>query len=293
MNTTLMNHPSRTRVRSIFISDVHLGCRHSQAEQLLTFLKGYTCDYLYLVGDIIDGWKLHRGFHWNDTYTLLIRRIFGMVKHGTTVRYVAGNHDEFLRAYIDELQTALTGHIEVADEFIHHGLDGRRLLVIHGDQFDLSLTIPWLAGLGDRAYSLLLAFNALGNWTRRKLKIRRGLSQFCGVFGAKWDCPLLRDGSGIGSPYKSYGLVLKQNVKHAVNYINHFEDLMATHTRHRHCHAIICGHIHTPAIKTLDNLTYYNCGDWLENCTALVEHDTGKIELVYCHEQVAELAAAA
>jgi UDP-2,3-diacylglucosamine pyrophosphatase LpxH len=246
------------------------------------------------------------------------------------VRYVAGNHDEFLRAYLDELQTALTGHIEVADEFIHYAADGRRLLVIHGDQFDLSLTIPWLAALGDRAYSLLLALNALGNWARRKLglKNRRGLSpfaesaeqkgtvpltprseqnvpvpplqlqndgdcpNFCGVCGAKMGLSPSPGHFGIGSHYKSYGLVLKQNVKRAVNYINHFEDLMATHTRHRHCHAIICGHIHTPTIKTLDNLTYYNCGDWLENCTALVEYDDGQIELVYYHETAAERAAA-
>jgi UDP-2,3-diacylglucosamine pyrophosphatase LpxH len=259
-----MNQLSRKRVRSIFVSDVHLGCRHSQAEQLLSFLKGYTCDYLYLVGDIIDGWKLHRGFHWNDTYTLLIRRIFGMVKHGTTVRYVAGNHDEFLRAYIDELQTALTGHIEVANEFIHHAADGRRLLVIHGDQFDVSLTMPWLAGLGDRAYSLLLTLNALGNWVRRKL----------------------------GLNYKSYSLVLKQNVKRAVNYINNFEELMAVHTRRRGCDAVICGHIHTPAVKPIAHLTYYNCGDWVENGTALIEHDDGQIELVYYHESAAKSAAA-
>ncbi len=104
-----MDEALRQRVRSIFVSDVHLGCRHSKADLLLSFLKQYTCDHLYLVGDFIDGWKMNRGFRWNDTYTLLIRRIFGMVKHGTTVRYVAGNHDEFLRNYMEEFRTALTG----------------------------------------------------------------------------------------------------------------------------------------------------------------------------------------
>jgi UDP-2,3-diacylglucosamine pyrophosphatase LpxH len=255
----------RKRVRSIFVSDVHLGCRHSKADDLLSFLKQHTCDYLYLVGDIIDGWKLHRGFHWNDTYTLVIRRIFGMVKHGTIVRYVAGNHDEFFRNYIDELQTALTGHIEIGNEFIHRTADDRQLLVLHGDMFDgVSLAMPWLAALGDRAYSLLLAMNTLGNWGRRKL----------------------------GLKYKSYSLLMKQNVKRAVNYIGNFEELMAMHTRKRGCEGVICGHIHTPAVKRLDELAYFNCGDWVESCTALVEHDDGRIELVRYHEALAELIAA-
>jgi len=254
-----MDEADRKRVRTIFVSDVHLGCRHSQAELLLTFLKEHTCDTLYLVGDIIDGWKLHRGFHWNDSYTLVIRRILGMVKRGTVVRYVAGNHDEFLRNYMDELQTALTGHIEFADEFVHETPDGRRLLVIHGDKFDgVSTNLPWLARLGDRAYSLLLALNSAINWCRRKL----------------------------GREYRSYSQIMKQNVKRAIAYIDGFERLMALHTRKRRCDGIVCGHIHTPAIKWLDELAYYNCGDWVESCTALVEHDDGRIELVRQHEHV-------
>jgi UDP-2,3-diacylglucosamine pyrophosphatase LpxH len=248
-----MDESMRTRVRTIFISDNHLGCRHSKADLLLSFLKCYTCDQLYLVGDIIDGWKLHRGFHWNDTYTLVIRRILGMVKHGTVVRYVAGNHDEFLRNYMDELQTALTGHIEIADEFLHRAADGRQLLVIHGDKFDgVSINMPWLALLGDRAYSALLAFNTAGNWLRRKM----------------------------GLKYKSYSLYMKQNVKRAVNYVSRFEEMMALHTRKRRCDGIICGHIHTPAIMPMGELTYYNCGDWVESCTALLEYDDGRFELV-------------
>ena len=166
-----MEQSMRKNVRSIFISDVHLGCRHCQADLLLAFLKLYTCDYLYLVGDIVDGWKIRRGFHWEDSYTLVVRRIFGMVKHGTVVRYVAGNHDEFLRNYMDELQTALTGHIEIADEFVHTAADGRRLLVTHGDKFDgVSMGMSWLALLGDRAYSLLLALNAASNWVAQKVR---------------------------------------------------------------------------------------------------------------------------
>src|SRR5262245_49102942 len=199
-----MDESMRTRVRSIFVSDVHLGCRHSQAHLLHSFLKQYTCDYLYLVGDIVDGWKMRGGFHWNDSYTLLVRRIFGMVKHGTTVRYVAGNHDEFLRNYMDELRMALTGHIEIADEFLHETADGRRMLVIHGDLFDtVSVNMPWLAWIGDHAYSLLLALNTTGNWVRRKL----------------------------GLKYKSYSQFMKQNVKRAVNYVGSFEEFIAMHTR--------------------------------------------------------------
>ena len=252
-----MDESVRKRVRSIFISDVHLGSRHSNADLLLSFLKEHTCDYLYLVGDIVDGWKLHRGFHWNDTYTMLVRRIFGMVKRGTVVRYTAGNHDEFLRDYMDELQTALTGHIEIADEFLHRTADGRQLLIIHGDKFDgVSINMPWLARWGDLAYSLLLALNTTVNWGRRKL----------------------------GLKYKSYSQFMKQNVKRAVNYINSFEELMAVHTRQRRCEGVICGHIHTPAIKTLKGLHYYNCGDWVESCTALVEFDDGRIELVNCEK---------
>jgi UDP-2,3-diacylglucosamine pyrophosphatase LpxH len=260
-----MDESFRTKVRTIFISDVHLGCRHSKADLLLSFLKLYTCDHLYLVGDIIDGWKLHRGFHWNDTYTLVIRRILGMVKHGTTARYVAGNHDEFLRSYMDELQLALTGHIEIADEFLHTTADGRKLLILHGDKFDgITLSMPWLALLGDRAYSLLLTLNTLGNWGRRKM----------------------------GLKYKSYSLYMKQNVKRAVNYVARFEELMALHARKRQCDGVVCGHIHTPTISSLGDLDYYNCGDWVESCTALIEHNDGRIELVRHCEPVATAAAA-
>jgi UDP-2,3-diacylglucosamine pyrophosphatase LpxH len=260
-----MDESMRKRVRSIFISDVHLGCRHSNADFLLQFLKAHTCDYLYLVGDIVDGWKMHRDFHWNDTYTMLVRRIFGMVKRGTVVRYTPGNHDEFLRKYLDELKTALTGHIEIADEFVHITAHGRQYLVIHGDKFDgISINMPWLARWGDRAYTMLLALNTAMNWCRRRL----------------------------GLTYKSYSLFMKQNVKRAVSYINSFEDLMAVHTRKRGCHGVICGHIHTPTIKMLDELGYLNCGDWVESCTGIVEHDDGQFELVTYHESSFKASAA-
>jgi UDP-2,3-diacylglucosamine pyrophosphatase LpxH len=260
-----MDESTRKRVRSVFISDVHLGCRHAKADLLLTFLRQVTCDHLYLVGDFIDGWKMHRGFHWNDSYTLLVRRILGMVKRGTVVRYVAGNHDEFLRNYMEELQTALTGHIEIADDFVHETADGSRLLVLHGDVFDsVSMTMPWLARWGDRAYSVLLALNTGSNWVRRKL----------------------------GLKYRSYSLFMKQNVKRAVSYVDSFEELMALHTRKRGCDGVICGHIHTPTIKSIGDVRYYNCGDWVENCTALLEFDDGRIELTSYQEICAQDVAA-
>jgi UDP-2,3-diacylglucosamine pyrophosphatase LpxH len=166
---------------------------------------------------------------------------------------VAGNHDEFLRNYMEEFRTALTGHIEIADEFVHRTADDRRILVIHGDIFDaVSINMPWLTHLGDHAYSGLLALNTSANWLRRKL----------------------------GWKYKSYSLYMKQNVKRAVNYVNNFEEMMALHTRKRQCQGVVCGHIHTPAVKSLAELDYYNCGDWVESCTALVEHDDGQIELL-------------
>jgi UDP-2,3-diacylglucosamine pyrophosphatase LpxH len=179
------------------------------------------------------------------------------------VRYVAGNHDEFLRNYMEEFQTALTGHIEIADEFVHHTADDHRLLVIHGDIFDQTMNMRWLSSLCDRMYSMLLVMNTAVNWCRRRL----------------------------GLKYKSYSLYMKQNVKRAVNYVNSFEEMMALHTRKRHCDGVICGHIHTPAIKPLAELQYFNCGDWVESCTALIEHDNGHIELVHFNEVPAAAVA--
>ena len=237
------------RIRSLFISDVHLGCRFSRAEELFEFLGRIEPYRLYLVGDMIDGWKLKRSFYWTDTSSFVVRRILGMLKRGTRIVYVTGNHDEFLRTFSPQT----FGHMELVDMCVHETADGRRLLVIHGDFFDhLTKHAAWVYHLGDRAYTLALHLNKWMNIARRSL----------------------------GYPYWSFSSLLKSKVKRAVNFINDFEHFVARYTKRKGCTGVICGHIHVPAIRRIDGIDYFNCGDWMEHCTALVEHLDGRIELV-------------
>lgn len=237
------------RVRSLFLSDLHLGCRFSRAEELFQFLGRVEPDRLYLVGDIIDGWKLKRSFSWNDTSSFVVRRMLGMLKRGTRIFYATGNHNEFLRPFAPQM----LGGVELADMFIHETIDGRRLLVIHGDFFDhLTKHAAWVYHLGDRAYTAALHLNKWMNLARRSL----------------------------GYPYWSFSSLLKTKVKRAVNFINDFEHFVARYTKKKDCAGVVCGHIHVPAIRQIDGVDYYNCGDWMEHCTALVEHIDGRIELV-------------
>jgi UDP-2,3-diacylglucosamine pyrophosphatase LpxH len=237
------------KVRALFISDVHLGCGFSRNQDLFDFLGRFEPDRLYLVGDIIDGWKLKRNFAWNDTASFVVRRVLGMLKRGTRVYYVTGNHDEFLR----EFSPHTFGHMELADQFIHETATGHRLLVIHGDVFDhLTKHAAWVYRLGDRAYTAALHLN-------------------------KWMTILRR---WVGKPYWSFSSLLKSRVKSAVNFINDFEQFVARYTLQQGCTGVVCGHIHVPAIRRLGGIDYYNCGDWVEHCTALVEHLDGRIELV-------------
>ena len=233
------------RIRSLFISDVHLGCRFSRAEELFEFLGRIEPDRLYLVGDMIDGWKLKRSFYWTDTSSFVVRRILGMLKRGTRIVYVTGNHDEFLRTFSPQT----FGHMELVDMCVHETADGRRLLVIHGDFFDhLTKHAAWVYHLGDRAYTLALHLNKWMNIARRSL----------------------------GYPYWSFSSLLKSKVKRAVNFINDFEHFVARYTKRKGCTGVICGHIHVPAIRRIDGIEYFNCGDWMEHCTALVEHLDGR-----------------
>ena len=237
------------RMRSLFISDVHLGCRFSRAKELFEFLGRIEPDRLYLVGDMIDGWKLKRSFYWTDTSSFVVRRILGMLKRGTRIVYVTGNHDEFLRTFSPQT----FGHMELVDMCVHETADGRRLLVIHGDFFDhLTKHAAWVYHLGDRAYTLALHLNKWMNIARRSL----------------------------GYPYWSFSSLLKSKVKRAVNFINDFEHFVARYTKRKGCTGVICGHIHVPVIRRIDGIDYFNCGDWMEHCTALVEHLDGRIELV-------------
>lgn len=236
--------------RTIWISDVHLGTRGSQADFLCDFLKFNHSEKLYLVGDIIDGWALHKGNTlWNQSHTNVIRRILTKSKRQTDVVYVPGNHDEFMRRY----DKATFGNIKIRDQIVHTCADGRKILVLHGDQFDdVMQTQKWLANLGDTAYTFALWMNRGFNRLRRRM----------------------------GYGYWSLSQFLKQRVKGAVNYISQFEDEVIHYAQKRGVDAALCGHIHHAEIRQLDDFVYYNCGDWVESCTALVEHGDGRIELV-------------
>lgn len=235
-------------VKSLFISDVHLGSNYSQSDKLLSFLKDIQPENLYLVGDIIDGWKMRKNIYWDDSYSFIIRRIIGMMKNDTKVVYVTGNHDEFLRGF----SPSNFGHFSLVDEIVHEAIDGRSILVIHGDIFDGVINkAKFLYFLGDKAYSLMMWFNHKLNYIRIKLKM----------------------------PYWSLSAMLKRNVKKAVAFISNFEHFIVEYTKNKGCSAVICGHIHTPEIKQMDNFVYYNCGDWMESCTALIEHLDGSFEL--------------
>ncbi|NBF01511.1 UDP-2,3-diacylglucosamine diphosphatase [Pseudomonas sp. Fl5BN2] len=241
--------PSRKqRVRTLWISDVHLGTRDCQAEHLARFLKGYHADRIYLVGDIIDGWKLRGGMYWPQAHTNVIRRLLTMSKRGTEVIYVTGNHDEFLRRY----SKLILGNIQLVDEAVHVTADGRHLLVIHGDQFDVITRYHrWLAFLGDSAYEFTLTLNRwLNHWRAR-----------------------------YGYGYWSLSAYLKHKVKTAVSFISDFEEAIAHECVKRELHGVVCGHIHHAEIRKVGEVDYLNCGDWVESCTALIEHWDGTIEL--------------
>ena len=252
----------KQRVRTLWISDVHLGTRDCQAEHLAAFLKRYHADRIYLVGDIIDGWKLRGGIYWPQAHTNVIRRLLTLSKRGTEVIYVTGNHDEFLRRY----SSLILGNIRLVDEAVHSTADGRKLLVIHGDQFDVITRYHrWLAFLGDSAYEFTLLLNRwLNHWRRR------------------W-----------GYGYWSLSAYLKHKVKTAVNFISDFEEAIAHECHKRGLDGVVCGHIHHAEIRRIEGVDYLNCGDWVESCTALIEHWDGSIQLDRLAEEQARLAAQA
>lgn len=236
----------RQKVRTIWISDLHLGTRDCQAEKLDAFLGQFECDHLYLVGDIIDGWRLRKSMYWPQSHSNVVRRILAMARQGTRVVYVTGNHDEFLRRY-GELNI---GNLLLVDEAEHRTADGRRMLVIHGDQFDVVTRYHrWLAFLGDQAYEFSLSLNRWLNYWRS----RRGYG------------------------YWSLSGFLKLKVKKAVSFISGFEEALAHECRKRGFQGVICGHIHHAEIRELKGVVYHNCGDWVESCTALLETWDGSI----------------
>ena len=239
----------KRRFRTVWISDVHLGTRGCNAALLVDFLRSIECQTLYLVGDIVDGWRLRKGWYWPDEHNEVIRRLLKMAHRGTRVVFVAGNHDEMLRDY-----AGLTfGGVELVLEAVHETADGKRLLVTHGDSFDgVVLYAKWLAFLGDKAYGLLLRGNIVVNAVRRRFKL----------------------------PYWSLSAHMKRKVKNAVQYVCNFEEAVAREAVERGFDGIVCGHIHCAEIRQIGDITYYNDGDWVESCTALVEDAQGAIRIV-------------
>jgi UDP-2,3-diacylglucosamine pyrophosphatase LpxH len=238
------------RYRSIWLSDTHLGTRGCKAEFLLDFLQSCESDYLYLVGDIIDGWQLRRSWYWDQHHNDVIQRLLKKTHKGTRVIYVPGNHDEFAREYFD----LMFGGITIRERAVHNMEDGRRLLILHGDEFDSVVRYAkWLALLGDAAYQLALLLNNGFNRIRRRL----------------------------GYPYWSLSAWLKHKVKNAIQYIDDFEKAVAREATLQGVDGIVCGHIHKAEIKTIDGILYCNDGDWIESCTALVETLEGQLEIIH------------
>jgi UDP-2,3-diacylglucosamine pyrophosphatase LpxH len=242
--------PEKTHYRTIFLSDIHLGTKGCQSERLIDFLKHHSCERLYLVGDIIDGWRMSSSvINWSQSHNNVLRRFMTLMKRGTLLIYVTGNHDEFMRSH----SPLEIGNLSIVDEAIHRTADGRRLLIIHGDQFDVVTRYHrWIAWLGDIGYTLLLELN-------------RHLNRF-------------RQRYGYG--YWSLSAWTKQRVKQAVSYIGDFEEAVAHQCRRRKLDGVVCGHIHHAEITEFDGTTYMNCGDWVESCTALVEDETGSFSII-------------
>ena len=237
------------RYRTVFVSDVHLGTRGCQAEMLLDFIRHMECDTLYLVGDIVDGWKMKSGWYWPQAHNDVVQKILRLARKGVNVVYIPGNHDDRIRDFCG----IHFGGVVVARDAIHEGADGRRFLVTHGDEFDgVVQHAKWLAFLGDYSYRGLLAANTLFNRVRRRM--------------------------GFG--YWSLSAYLKTKVKNALHFIENFEGAVAEEARRRGVDGVICGHIHKAEMRQIEDILYINDGDWVESCTALVEHMDGRMEIL-------------
>jgi len=240
---------SQLRYRAVFISDIHLGTRGCKADFLLDFLKHTESDVLYLVGDIVDGWRLKKNWFWAQSHNDVVQKVLRKARKGTDVYYVPGNHDEFARDFLN----LEFGEIKVRRDAIYTAADGRRFLVAHGDECDgVMIYAKWLAILGDKAYVAALTLNNWYNAMRR----------------------------AMGLPYWSLSKYLKHKVKNAVQFISNYEEAMARMAREKGADGVICGHIHHAEMKNIDGVAYMNDGDWVESCTALVEHFDGRWEIL-------------
>jgi len=249
------------QVRAIFISDVHLGTPACQADRLLEFLKAHDSEYLFLVGDIVDFWAIRRrGVHWTADQNTVVQKILKRARHEVKVVFVPGNHDEAAREHVG----TSFGNIRVERDYVHVAADGRRYLLIHGDEFDqVTRYHRWLAILGDHAYDMVVRLNVWLSWLRRRFRL---------------------------PGYWSLAGYAKRKVKTAVSFIFDFEDSVLHHARERGVDGVICGHIHTATIRDQDGITYLNCGDWVDSCTAILENQDGRMELVHWDEAGADAA---
>jgi UDP-2,3-diacylglucosamine pyrophosphatase LpxH len=234
----------------MFLSDVHLGTRGCQAGALLDFLRYHDAEKIYLIGDIVDGWRLKQSWFWPQAHNDVVQKLLRKVRKGTPLIYIPGNHDEFFRDYDGHN----FGGIEVAEEFIHTCADGKKILLLHGDKFDTVVrNVKWLALLGDWAYDFAIWLNRHIAYVRRYL----------------------------GLPYWSFSQWSKDKVKRAVSFISAFEDAVVADARRRKVDCVMCGHIHKPVVRDVGGITYINTGDWVESCSAVVEHFDGRLELIH------------
>ncbi len=254
--------PDARRYRTVFLSDVHLGTRGCQAEMLLDFLRVVEADTIYLVGDIVDAWRLKQAWYWPQSHNDVVQKLLRKARKQVRIVYVPGNHDEFAR----DFPGTHFGGIEVADQTIHESADGRRYLVCHGDAFDVVVrNAKWLAHVGDWGYEVALWIGSWVSLARRRL----------------------------GLPYWSLSQWAKLRVKNAVSFIGDYEAALVTEARRAGVDGIVCGHIHHAAIHDRLGIRYMNCGDWVESCTALVETYDGEFELLRWADETRDRAAVA
>ncbi|HEV7278531.1 MAG TPA: UDP-2,3-diacylglucosamine diphosphatase [Devosiaceae bacterium] len=245
------------RVRALFLSDVHLGMRAARVDQLIDFLRWHDAESIYLVGDLVDGWRLAKNWHWPSEYHVLAEALIDKALAGARIVVLPGNHDEFLREYLG----TYFGEVEFVDRTVHTTAQGKTYLVMHGDQFDVVVAhAKWLAHLGDWAYRATLRINLVVNWIRRRM----------------------------GFPYWSLSAWAKQKVKNAVSFIGRFEEALSLEARDSGVDGVICGHIHYADMHDRLGIHYVNTGDWVESCTAVVETEAGVLELVRWSEKPPE-----
>ncbi|PJA25503.1 MAG: UDP-2,3-diacylglucosamine hydrolase [Alphaproteobacteria bacterium CG_4_10_14_0_2_um_filter_63_37] len=255
---TVISAQPKQRFRTIWLSDVHLGFRGCRADFLHDFLKKTHAETIYLVGDIVDLWEMKRRLYWPQPHNNVIRTLLGKAKRGTKIVYIPGNHDELLRDHAG----LVFGNVELREQAIHTTADGRRFLILHGDEFDSVVKCsPWLAKLGNRAYDWLLYLNRWFNVARRKM----------------------------GFSYWSLSAYIKGRVKNAVQYVSSFEGAVARAATQQGVDGVICGHIHRAEIRKIEGILYCNLGDWVESCTALVERPDGYLELIHWSDETMAL----